>query len=131
MEFPQCLFSVNGLVSRILDRNKCSEDGTLCGRFGHTYTLSAAASLALKPAFPGDCLSGAGWSVPFSLNRYMALGLAEMERGAQDAALVGREEVFGDTCLGQPGGESVRRGRHERTSWATSQEVVYSVAAKG
>ena len=61
----------------------------------------------------------------------VALGLAEVEGGLQHATLVGGEAVLGDTCLGQPCGEGIRRGRHGSASRATTQEVVYSVAAKG
>jgi hypothetical protein len=61
----------------------------------------------------------------------VALGLAEVEGGLQHAALVGREAMFGDVCLGQPCGEGVRCRRHGSPSRATTQEAVYSAAAKG
>jgi hypothetical protein len=44
--------------------------------------------------------------------RVGAPALAEVEGSEQGTALVGREAVFGDVCLGQPCGEGIRCCRH-------------------
>ena len=58
------------------------------------------------------------------------LALAEAEGGLQQGALLGGEALFRDVCLGQPGGQGIRGSRHRSPSRATSQGVVYSVAAE-
>ena len=61
----------------------------------------------------------------------VALLLAEALDGQQNAALVGGEAAFADLGLRKPSGESIGSVYHRSPSQATSQGVVYSVAAKG
>lgn len=60
-----------------------------------------------------------------------APALAEVKGSAQRTPLIGREAVFGDLRLSQPGGKGVRCGRQGNPSRTMTRKVVYSVTAKG